>query len=180
MIRQCELWGIMLWFGNFTQAMKPLLNLSRIVETDCILYKQLLLLANKRTTQETAYSAPAQAAQRPEAWAWQKGAEEGAWLWGTPEKQRMKRKWKWTRASLCCWGGMKTELGRSEQVAVEPHTRPRRCTHMYTETEDDSRCASYRKAKLIVQFSSVAQSCPTLYDPMNRSTPGLPVHHQLP
>ena len=31
-----------------------------------------------------------------------------------------------------------------------------------------------------VQFSSVAQSCPTLFDPMNRSTPGLPVHHQLP
>ena len=31
-----------------------------------------------------------------------------------------------------------------------------------------------------VQFSSVAQSCPTLYNPMNRSTPGLPVHHQLP
>ena len=32
----------------------------------------------------------------------------------------------------------------------------------------------------VVQFSSVAQSCPTLCDPMNRSTPGLPVHHQLP
>ena len=31
-----------------------------------------------------------------------------------------------------------------------------------------------------VQFSSVAQSCPTLFDPMNRSTPGLSVHHQLP
>ena len=31
-----------------------------------------------------------------------------------------------------------------------------------------------------VQFSSVARSCPTLCDPMNRSTPGLPVHHQLP
>ena len=31
-----------------------------------------------------------------------------------------------------------------------------------------------------VQFSSVAQSCPTLCDPMNPSTPGLPVHHQLP
>ena len=27
---------------------------------------------------------------------------------------------------------------------------------------------------------SVAQSCPTLCDPMNRNTPGLPVHHQLP
>ena len=30
------------------------------------------------------------------------------------------------------------------------------------------------------QFSSVAQSCPTLCDPMDCSTPGLPVHHQLP
>ena len=29
------------------------------------------------------------------------------------------------------------------------------------------------------QFSSVTQSCPTLWDPMNRSMPGLPVHHQL-
>ena len=32
----------------------------------------------------------------------------------------------------------------------------------------------------IIQFSSVAQSCPTLCDPMNCNTPGLPVHHQLP
>ena len=31
-----------------------------------------------------------------------------------------------------------------------------------------------------VQFSSITQLCPTLSDPMNRSTPGLPVHHQLP
>ena len=31
-----------------------------------------------------------------------------------------------------------------------------------------------------VQFSSVAQSCLTLCDPMDHSTPGLPVHHQLP
>ena len=34
--------------------------------------------------------------------------------------------------------------------------------------------------RLIVQFSSVAQSCPTLCDPVNLSTPDLPVHHQLP
>ena len=33
---------------------------------------------------------------------------------------------------------------------------------------------------LAAQFSSVAQSCPTLCDPMNHSTPGLPVHHHLP
>ena len=32
---------------------------------------------------------------------------------------------------------------------------------------------------MTVQFSSVAQSCPTLCNPMNCSTPGLPVHHQL-
>ena len=31
-----------------------------------------------------------------------------------------------------------------------------------------------------VQVSSVAQSCPTLCHPVNHSTPGLPVHHQLP
>ena len=30
------------------------------------------------------------------------------------------------------------------------------------------------------QFSSVAQLCPTLCNPMNCSTPGLPIHHQLP
>ena len=32
----------------------------------------------------------------------------------------------------------------------------------------------------LTAFRSVTQSCPTLCDPMNRSTPGLPVHHQLP
>ena len=32
----------------------------------------------------------------------------------------------------------------------------------------------------VLQFSSVAQSCPTLCDPIDCSTPGLPVHHQLP
>ena len=33
--------------------------------------------------------------------------------------------------------------------------------------------------RLNTQFSSVAQSCPTLCDPMNRSMPDLPVHHQF-
>ena len=40
---------------------------------------------------------------------------------------------------------------------------------------------SIRKQRFLeVQFSSAAQSCPTLCNPMNCSTPGLPVHHQLP
>ena len=34
--------------------------------------------------------------------------------------------------------------------------------------------------KVNFQFSSVTRSCPTLCNPMNCSTPGLPVHHQLP
>ena len=43
-------------------------------------------------------------------------------------------------------------------------------------TEAEKRVTRIHK----VQFSSVAQSCPTLCDPMNHSTPGLPVHHHLP
>ena len=40
-------------------------------------------------------------------------------------------------------------------------------------------CCVKAPAFLSVRFSSVAQSCPRLCNPMNRSTPGLPVHHQL-
>ena len=38
----------------------------------------------------------------------------------------------------------------------------------------------YKIPSVVDQIRSVAQSCPTLCDPMNHSTPGLPVHHQLP
>ena len=40
--------------------------------------------------------------------------------------------------------------------------------------------SSILRPMVSVQFISVAQSCPTLCDPMDCSTPGLPVHHQLP
>ena len=39
---------------------------------------------------------------------------------------------------------------------------------------------SWNSNYMYVQFSSVAQSCLTLGEPMNHSMPGLPVHHQLP
>ena len=42
--------------------------------------------------------------------------------------------------------------------------------------------STYRIAsdcKLLYQFSSVAQLCPALFDPMDCSTPGLPVYHKL-
>ena len=41
-------------------------------------------------------------------------------------------------------------------------------------------CKGTHLRVISVQFSSVAQSCPTLCDPVNFSMPGLPVHHQLP
>ena len=50
-------------------------------------------------------------------------------------------------------------------------------------TSDSLRAGSsliYFVSMVSVQFSSVTQSCLTLCNPMNRSTPGLPVHHQLP
>ena len=48
--------------------------------------------------------------------------------------------------------------------------------YMYISLNDHKELTSLAS----VQFSSVAQSCTTLCDPMNCSTPGLPVHHQLP
>ena len=44
----------------------------------------------------------------------------------------------------------------------------------------DSLKKNFLDLTLLYQFSLVTQSCPTLFDPMNRSTPGLPVHHQPP
>ena len=42
-----------------------------------------------------------------------------------------------------------------------------------------NQCVKIYSISFVIQFSSVAQSCPTLHDPLNSSTPGLPVHHQL-
>ena len=53
------------------------------------------------------------------------------------------------------------------------------------EKDEQTKLKPRRRKKLIKiweenQFSSVTQSYPTLCNPINRSTPGLPVHHQLP
>ena len=52
-------------------------------------------------------------------------------------------------------------------------------TTLIAESEEELK-SLLMKVKSLIQFSSVAQSCATLCDPMNRSTLGLPVHHQLP
>ena len=71
-----------------------------------------------------------------------------------------------------------------EDLACHGETKP-----MCTATRESPHTTAKTQHKKInkkqnsiqsVQFSSVAQSCPTLCDPMNCSTLGLPVHHQLP
>ena len=50
----------------------------------------------------------------------------------------------------------------------------------YTRTRTHTHTHTHTPAKYKLQFTSVAQSCLSLCDPMNYSTPGFPVHHQLP
>ena len=68
---------------------------------------------------------------------------------------------------------------------IPPHLLPAYLLHVNYRNQSDEPYNNtfWNKVSihyLSVQFSSVAQSCPNLCDPMNCSTPGLPVHHQLP
>ena len=56
----------------------------------------------------------------------------------------------------------------------------RELTHGHGERGGEGEMYGESNMETYIQFSSVAQSCLTLCNPMNRSTPGLPVHHQLP
>ena len=79
---------------------------------------------------------------------------------------------------------LENNLSASQKIQHKVTIWPRNSTPGYT-------LKKYKKHKPLIQkdtfphhhvhqFSSVAQLCPTLCDPMNCSTPGLPVHHQLP
>ena len=85
-----------------------------------------------------------------------------------PSPMHESEKWKWSRSvlsdSLWPHGLQPTRL-------LRPWGFPGKSTGVG--------CHCLLHYLVSVQFSSVAQSCPTLWDPMNRSTPGLPVHHQL-
>ena len=61
---------------------------------------------------------------------------------------------------------------QAEALTSEPPGKPLSLNYVIINNKTRC-CRSY-------QLSSVAQSCPTLCDPLNHSTPGLPVHHQLP
>ena len=75
--------------------------------------------------------------------------------------------------------GVETHPTRILVSAVEGTPRE---VKFYWKTAPDSRPgpAANRPHHWLIQFSSVAQSCPTLCNPMNRRMPGLPVIHQLP
>ena len=85
-------------------------------------------------------------------------------------------KWLWQPSSSHCVPGMESQRNWAvlwAHVMVQGPI-PRRALGNSSEKK------AWLWVNRAVQFSSVTQSCPTLCDPMNRSTPGLPVHHQLP
>ena len=72
--------------------------------------------------------------------------------------------------------------GKAGKLAKNEHSGTKReIMRLWSDTmtrEHEGKGRHWRQNS--VQFSSVAQSCPTLCDPTDYSTPGLPVHHQLP
>ena len=81
---------------------------------------------------------------------------------------------------------MKNKHLFTQKQIFPKHLNYARCSCRHVETEVKKRqnlCLQEGREKshsfISVQFSSVVQSCPTLCDPMDSSTPGFPVHHQL-
>ena len=68
---------------------------------------------------------------------------------------------------------------KAEDILVGP-SHPSPCHSSVCQTHFARHTKKIHNAIAFHMISSVAQSCPTLCDPINRSTPGLPVHHQLP
>ena len=85
-----------------------------------------------------------------------------------------------SRMSVCEWSHHHDYLGHEDLFL---YSSVYSC-HLFLVSSSSVLCLnitfSIKSSSFLVQFSSVAQSCPTLCDPMNCSTPGLPVHHQLP
>ena len=76
-----------------------------------------------------------------------------------------------TRAKLLC------SMWDLRRTGMEPKSPELAGRFLTTGPPGKSCTIAFEYTMASVQFSSVAQSCPTLCDPMNRSTPGLPVHH---
>ena len=74
------------------------------------------------------------------------------------------------------WAKSRVEGGVSGDVPDDL----RKTTHTLGRCPGCVRRHGPERTRKPIQFSSVTQSCLTLWDPMNHSSPGLPVHHQLP
>ena len=68
---------------------------------------------------------------------------------------------------------------QNEPIKLHTLTRMNFTNMILNEKPHKNKCILSNSHHMTFQFSSVAQLCPTLCDPMNRSMPGLPVHHQL-
>ena len=80
-----------------------------------------------------------------------------------------------THSSVLAW-----RIPGTEEPDGLPSVGSHRVGHDWSDLAAAADNIYWNRIKHSVQFSPVAQSCPTLRDPMNRSKPGLPVHHRLP
>ena len=87
-----------------------------------------------------------------------------------------------TLFNLCPWDSPGRNTARVAISSSRGSSQPRDQTHVSSIAYIAGRFFITRAnwEALSQSVTSVAQSCLTLCDPMNRSTPGLPVHHQLP
>ena len=92
------------------------------------------------------------------------------------------------RNDLTCWVDAEMPPGRKSNGKEQHRARVTKWMPLWRKpylllllmrNRNNYKCLEIRVLSSL-QFSSVALSCPTLCDPMNPSTPGLPVHHQLP
>ena len=108
---------------------------------------------------------------------WQGGCREGA---GSLSVMFLNSCWDSSNAALGRGGGITQWASEKLPKGVTlTWGRSEACQRPKDLLSEDPLSGS-RQAAFSNQFSLVAQSCPTLCDPMNCSTPGLPVHHQLP
>ena len=109
------------------------------------------------------------------------------WLVASPNQQT----WIWASSGSWCWTG-RSDMLQSKGLQKAGHNWATKLNWTEYPHQDlilldfsvSSDCLHRGKRKpreqKTLQFSSVAQSCPALCDPMDCNTPGLPVHHQLP
>ena len=117
------------------------------------------------------------------------------WSWISQPWELWKNKFLLFKPPSLLYFVMAAYVDQDTQTHRHTHTHTHRRTHTHAHTLTDTctlvyYCSLFVTVKNLdvwkyilvssVHFSSVAQSCLTLCDPVNCSTPGLPVHHQLP